>query len=120
METKQITKKEFINMLNSAEKVGYVWGGSSRNHDFLKIATEYYDDLTDESKVVWRTIAKSNAHKIVWSNGSTLDFDQWGTKKYYQIGRIILQLTTHENEAGYEDFKTAVYYLLPIPKEMVA
>ena len=113
METKKITKKEFVNLLTSAAKVGYIWGGSLRGKDFLKIAVDNYKDLSDESKADWRTITKSNDHRIVWSNGSEMDFGQWGTKKYYQIGRIIMQLTTHEDEPDYEDFKTAAYYLLP-------
>lgn len=113
METKQITKAEFIRLLYLAPKVGFVWSGSSRKQDFLRIATNFYSNLSDESKADWRTISKSNAHKIVWSNGSALDFEQWGAKRYYQIGRIIMQLTTHENEPGYEDFKTAAIYLLP-------
>ena len=84
METKKITKKEFVNLLTSAAKVGYIWGGSLRGKDFLKIAVDNYKDLSDESKADWRTITKSNDHRIVWSNGSEMDFGQWGTKKYYQ------------------------------------
>lgn len=120
METKTITKREFISLLSSGSGAELIWGGSSQKIDFIRIVEEKYEEVLKMSRGNFKQIVKSNDHKITWSDGSILDLDQWGTKKYYRVGRIIMQLTTHENERGYENFKTAVIYLLAEKREKVA
>lgn len=120
METKQITKKEFIDMLVSAKNVGFVWGGYNRRIDFKKVTAENYDKLADDSTVDWRTILKANNYQIVWSNGSTLSFNQTGTKTYWRIGRIIMQLNFIEDSDPAYNNQSAVIYLLPKEAEKVA
>lgn len=120
METKQITKKEFINTLISAKKCGFVWGGYNRKVDFKKVISENYDEFAKDSGADWRTIQKANNYQIVWSNGSTLSFTEIGTKTYWRIGRIIMQLNFIEDSDPAYNNQSAVIYLLPNEAENVA
>ena len=120
MEVIQITKKEFINTLVSAKNVGFVWGGFNPRVDFKKVISENYDEFAKDSCADWRTIQKANSYQIVWSNGSTLSFDQTGTKTYWRIGRIIMQLNFIEDSDPAYNNQSAVIYLLPEEAENVA
>lgn len=41
------------------------------------------------------------------------NYCQWGSKTYWQIGRLVLQITEYDNGPQWDDFKSAVIYLLP-------
>lgn len=120
METKKITKKEFIMTLVSAKKAGYIWGGFNAKIDFEKVVAENYAKLADDSSVDWRTIKVATSSRIMWSNGSELSFTQTGVKTYWRIGRIIMQLNFIEDSDPAYNNQSAVIYLLPNENEKVA
>lgn len=112
---KRITKKNFIELLTGSSKVGFVYGGGNHGVDYLKRIEDNYEVFSKEENCAceWRKVLRYNSHCIVWNTGSKLDFDQWGSKTYWQIGRLVLQITEYDNGPQWDDFKSAVIYLLP-------
>lgn len=76
----QITKKEFIETLSNNETI---FVGSLFRYNDRKCINAMERIITINKNIKRRTVTEEHSNYIVFSDGSRLDFNQAGTKKYF-------------------------------------
>lgn len=106
----QITKKEFIETLSNNETI--LVDSVFRYNDWKCInAMENAMEriITTNKNVKRRTVTKEHSNYIVFSDGSRLDFNQVGTKKYFSYtNRYGIHFLIQRTEV-YDDFDEKSY-----------
>lgn len=110
----QITKKEFIETLSNNETI--LAGSVFRQSDdrcinaMARIAT-----INKNAKR--RTVTEEHSNYIVFSNGSRLDFNQTGTKKYFSYTNtygihFLIQRTEVYDDFDEKFYKNYIVYIV--------
>lgn len=117
MKSIKITKKEFTELLSSNKSIflGSYHGLKSDPIELIKKGLEaFVPESTDER----RTVKAIKSNGLLFSNGSFLDFNQYGEKSYHRIGEnFVCQVTKidydKDTSCNYEgiEFSIIVYYL---------
>lgn len=120
----KITKKEF-NATLVAERTAQIAccnGKVNRLNDIVAVLndTEKMQNVKDNAE--WRTVTKTRANGVVFSNGSTLDYK--ANAEYYRVGNVIIVVNVSEMEdfdAAYNRVNVPYYnvmaYLIDVPEQ---
>lgn len=119
----KITKKEF-NATLVAERTAQIAccnGKINRFNDIVAVLndTEKMQNVKDNAE--WRTVTKTRANGVTFSNGSTLDYK--ANAEYYRVGNVIIVVNVSEVEdfdAAYNRVNVPYYnvmaYLIDAPE----
>lgn len=114
----QITKKEFIEILSSNETilVDSVFRYNDRKCiNSMENAMERI--ITTNKNVKRRTVTGEHSNYIVFSDGSRLDFNQAGTKKYFSYTNtygihFLIQRTEVYDDYDEKFYKNYIVYMV--------
>lgn len=114
----QITKKEFIETLSNNETI--LVDSLFRYNDRKCInAMEYAMEriITINKNVKRRTVTEEHSNYIVFSDGSRLDFNQTGTKKYFSYTNtygfhFLIQRTEVYDDFDEQFYKNYIVYMV--------
>lgn len=114
----QITKKEFIETLSNNETI--LVDNLFRYNDrkcinAMENAMERI--ITINKNVKRRTVTKEHSNYIVFSDGSRLDFNQVGTKKYFSYTNrygiyFLIQITEVYDDFDEKFYRSYVVYMV--------
>lgn len=101
----KITKKHFIELLCAHESALACSGRTKENID-CKI-DEMFSNLTESElqEPIFRTVKKQHSNSLLFSNGSSIYFDDFGEKTYHKVGSCIVQ----KNVIDYSKDNTCSY-----------
>lgn len=109
----QITKKEFIETLSNNETI--LAGSVFRQSDERCINA--MARITTINNAKRRTVTEAHCNYIVFSNGSRLDFNQVGTKKYFSYTNthgihFLIQRTEVYDDFDEKFYKNYIVYMV--------
>lgn len=117
METKKITKKNFIELLSNNKSI-FLGSYFNLKSDPIDIIKNGIQGFNPEPKDERRTVKAVKSNGLLFSNGSFLGFNQEGEKSYHMIGEnFVCQITRtdYDNDpsCNYEGivYSFVVYYV---------
>lgn len=114
----QITKKEFIETLSNNETifVGSLFRYNDRK-DINAMERTMERIITINKNIKRRTVTEEHSNYIVFSDGSRLDFNQAGTKKYFSYTNthgihFLIQQTEIYDNFDEKFYKNYIVYMV--------
>lgn len=92
----KITKKHFIELLCAHESALVCSGYFKQEIDSkIDVFANMNEGEIEQPKI--RTVKKQSSNSLLFSNGSSIYFDDFGEKSYHKVGNCILQKNTIDN-----------------------
>lgn len=109
----QITKKEFIETLSNNETI--LFDSIFRRND--EICINVMARIITINYAKCRTVTEEHSNYIVFSDGSRLDFNQTGTKKYFSYTNtygihFLIQRTEVYDDFDEKFYKNYIVYIV--------
>lgn len=105
----QITKKEFIETLSNNETILVDSLFRYNDRKCIKAMEHAMERITTINYAKRRTVTEEHSNYIVFSDGSRLDFNQIGTKKYFSYTNTYGIHFLIQRTEVYDDFDERFY-----------
>lgn len=116
MEMQKITKKKFIEeLINKRSK--FVTSVFRRTDEIILNGLNTSDIEVKLATVNYRTVTETHSNHIVFSNGSSLYFNQQGKKEYFEHTngngtRFLVQRTSYHDERSKDTVMDYIVYAI--------